>query len=505
MNGYLIAALVVFAWIIIIIGLSPSIRKSKYFSLLGPALMVKSTRNFGVIDGIARHFPGKIFSRISVIIVILGAVSALGMLLYESYLAFFIPPSRAPALNLYLAIPGINPYIPIGYGIFALVFAVVIHEMFHGIVARRHGIKVNSVGALFFIVPVGAFVEPDEKEVSEADPIVRRRIFAAGPGINIVIAIICILLLIFVMMPASAPVHTGVYVESSSISNIKPGTEIIALDNYTGSKICNIEYASMIKPGTVANAEIYNGKTIHNEDIYAGVYIDALISGYPSENAGVKPNSIIISIDNKTIYNVNTLGNVLDKIKPGSTISMTVLYPSSHVTKTYTMKTVSTYSYYAKADPLENSNAYKNQSFIGVEITYAGIGYEPINYIHKLVFGGYIFGSGFFDEIGLPLLGLSPIPASMTHLFKSPFNPYIFFGIANVLYWLFWIDFLLGITNALPLSILDGGQFFKDSLSIASRRFKFLRDEKNVNRIYYMVSVIVLLIFIWVIIAPRIF
>ncbi|AAT43391.1 site-2 protease family protein [Picrophilus oshimae] len=505
MNGYLIAALVVFAWIVIIIGLAPSIRKSKYFSLLGPALMVKSTKNFGIIDWISKHFPGKIFSRISVVIVILGAISALGMLLYESYLAFFIPPSRAPALNLYLAIPGINPYIPIGYGIFALVFAVVIHEMFHGIVARRHGIKVNSVGALFFIVPVGAFVEPDEDEVTKADPVIRRRIFAAGPGINIVIAVICIVLLIFVMMPASAPVHNGIYIEDSAVSSIPTGTEIIGINNYTGSMLCNIEYTSMIRPGTIVHAEIYNGKNVYNESIYAGVYIENLISGYPSEKAGVKPDSIIMSIDNKTIYNVNTLGNVLDHIRPGSLINMTVFYPASHITKTYTMRTVSTYSYYAKADPIQNSNAYKNQSFIGVEIGYSGLGYEPINYIHKLVFGGYLFGPGFFDEIGLPLLGLSPIPASMTHLFKSPFDPYIFFGIANVLYWLFWIDFLLGITNALPLSILDGGQFFKDSLTIGSRRFRFLKDEKNVNRIYYGASVLVFLILIWVIIAPRIF
>ncbi|WP_075057572.1 hypothetical protein [Thermogymnomonas acidicola] len=34
---------------------------------------------------------------------------------------------------------------------------------------------------------------------------------------------------------------------------------------------------------------------------------------------------------------------------------------------------------------------------------------------------------------------------------------------------MFWINFLLGITNALPLSILDGAQFLKDTIVIAGR------------------------------------
>ena len=60
--------------------------------------------------------------------------------------------------------------------------------------------------------------------------------------------------------------------------------------------------------------------------------------------------------------------------------------------------------------------------------------------------------------------------------------------------------------NALPLSILDGGQFFKDTLNIASRRerFKFLRDEKNVTKIYYALGLFVFFLLMYIIIAPRI-
>ena len=91
-------------------------------------------------------------------------------------------------------------------------------------------------------------------------------------------------------------------------------------------------------------------------------------------------------------------------------------------------------------------------------------------------------------------------------MFSTPFNSYIFFGIANTLYWIFWIDFLLGIMNALPLSILDGGQFFKDTLNIASRkeRLKFLRDENNVKKIYYAIGIFVFMLLMYIIIAPRV-
>ncbi len=505
-NEIYLIVLIVFSWIFIILYLSPHINKSKHFSTLGPALMVKSTKNRGILDAASKRFPGKFFGKISTILVVVGGLIAFIMLVYEAILitTVHIPPSAAPSLNEYLAIPLVNPFIPLGYGTATLVFAVVIHEMFHGIVARKHGIKVDGVGALFFIIPVGAFVEPNEKEISEADPVVRRRIIAAGPGINIVIAIICIMLLIFVMMPASPPVHSGVYVESSANPHIPKGYEIIKYGNITGNSLNNIENNSHITPG-MATVEIYNGKTYKNVSAETGVFICDLTPGFPAQNANVPVNSIISKINGSTIYNINTLGTVLDKIAPGTNITMQII-TSSGTVKNYTMKTISTYSYYAKEDPSANKNIYKNESFIGVGVTYSGLGYIPINEMHREVFGAALFGPGFFETLGLPILGLSPIPLTMTHLFKSPFNPFIFFGIVNTLYWLFWIDFLLGIMNALPIAVFDGGQFFRDSLLITSRKkhFSFLKDEKNVMKIYYMMALFVLMLLIYIVIAPRI-
>jgi membrane-associated protease RseP (regulator of RpoE activity) len=515
-NDIFLIILIVLSWSIIIIALAPEINKTKHFSTMGPALMIKSTKNKGVLDAVAKHLPARGIGKISTILVVFGGLLAFAMLMYEAVLLTIIhvPTSAAPPLNEYLALPLINPFIPLGYGTASLVFAVVIHEMFHGIVARKHGIKVNSVGGLFFIIPVGAFVEPDEKEIMEADPVVRRRIIAAGPGINLIIAAICIVLLIFVMMPVSAPVHSGIYVEDStslySGHAIPKGMEIVSYGNISGNALNNLEDKSMITPG-MANVTLFDGTSETNMSVPTGVAIVDLISGCPAEKANVPSNSIIYNISDAgksyTIYNINTLGNVLDHIKPGTQINMTVMtFNNTMLLKTYSMKTVSTYSYYAKDDPAANKAIYKDESFIGVEIDYSGIGYAPINSMHSLVFGGLIAGPEFYETLGLPLLGLSPIPQSLANLFHTPFNSYIFFGIVNSLYWIFWIDFLLGIMNALPLSILDGGQFFKDTLNISSRheKLKFLRDENNVRKIYYAIGIFVFMLLMYIIIAPRV-
>ncbi len=515
-NDIFLIILIVLSWTIIIISLAPEINKSKHFSTMGPALMVKSTKNKGILDAVAKHLPAKFIGRISTVLVVFGGLLAFGMLLYEAILLtiIHIPTSAAPPLNEYLALPLINPFIPLGYGTASLVFAVVIHEMFHGIVARKHGIKVTSVGGLFFIIPIGAFVEPDEKEILAADPVVRRRIVAAGPGINLIIAAICIVLLIFVMMPASAPVHNGVYVEDSTTlysgHAIPKGVEITSYGNLSGNELNNLETTSMITPG-LANVTLFNGKTESNVSAATGVAIVDLISGCPAAVAKVPPNSIIYNISDKAgshiIYNIDTLGNVLNNIKPGTGINMTVItFHGGEQFKTYEMKTVSTYNYYAKDNPTANKAVYKSESFIGVQIDYSGIAYDSIGSMHSLVFGGQIAGPEFYETLGLPLLGLSPIPASLSHMFSTPFNSYIFFGIVNSLYWIFWIDFLLGIMNALPLSILDGGQFFKDTLTIASRRerLKFLRDENNVKKVYYAIGIFVFVLLMYILIAPRV-
>ena len=523
-NGLYIAFLLIMIWVVAILYLAPYISKSKHFGLLGPALMIKSVKNRGVIDAIAKRFPGKAFGKISVVIVIISAVLGLALLVYGAILSVNIKPSNAPSLSLILGIPGLNPAIPISFGLATIIVSVAIHEIFHGVVAKNHGIKLSSVGALFFVIPLGAFVEPDEAEISQSDPIVRRRVIAAGPGINIVLAVIALLIIAFVLMPAASPQHAGLYVESVASGSpgsyfIKPGTELISIGNstatYSGDQLTNITQNSILVPGQNYTAVIDKAGRLSSSEVTAGIVVDSLIAGYPADSAGITAGSLIISINNLTIYNETSMISILHGTPPNTAIKVTVENFAStgsglvgHIS-TYNVTTTSVYDYYSAYDPSANSAAFKNQSFIGVTTSYLGLSAIPISDMQSLLSGREIFSNpwnGMLAFISLPFYSFSPVPSSLAVLFNVPFNPLIYWGLVNVLYWLFWWDFLLGITNALPASILDGGQFFKDSLTILGRResLRFLRDEKNLKRLTTMMGVIVLLLFMWEIIVPRI-
>ncbi|MEM0155132.1 MAG: site-2 protease family protein [Thermoplasmataceae archaeon] len=519
-SGLEIAVILIFAWIVILISLRERILKTKHFSLLGPALMIKTTKNRGVLDGISKRFPAIVFGKLSVILSLLTLIFAMFLIVYETILVSSVRITTAPPLSYYIALPGINPAIPVVYGGIALFVSVVVHEIMHGVVARKQKMKVNSVGALFFVAPLGAFVEPDEQEMSNADPVVRRRIVAAGPGVNIVIALITIFLLLFVMMPSVHPVSSGMYVEQVSPmplvnnTNILPGSLITSFGNYSGDSVNSLSTASTLRPGTTYNATyVYEGKTVDTK-LVAGVNIVSTIQGFPANNFSSElSGSVIISVNNGIVTNENELTGILDNITPGSTLSLTVLYHNettqSNQQKTFSITTVSKYSYYQQFDPSANNVAYRTQSFIGVESSYLGLEGVPVNSVISEVFGGTMLTGGFegvIYAIALPFLGLSPVPAYLQSLTVTPFMPAVFWGVVNLLYWFFWINFLLGLSNILPISVFDGSQFLRDTLYIWGRRkrLSFLKNEKTVRMIINTIGLIIVMILIYEIVLPYI-
>ncbi len=93
-------------------------------------------------------------------------------------------------------IPGIT--IPLLEGIIALIVILVVHEGAHGLLCRINRVKIQSTGiALFGAVPVGAFVDPDEKDMFSRDSLTISRIVVAGPAANLFLTVI----LFFLMIP----------------------------------------------------------------------------------------------------------------------------------------------------------------------------------------------------------------------------------------------------------------------------------------------------------------
>ncbi len=91
-----------------------------------------------------------------------------------------------------LIIPGVT--IP-WEGIIALVIAVVVHEVAHGILCMVEKLEIKNSGAVLFgVLPVAAFVEPNEDKMKGLEMHKKRRILVAGITSNFFVFISFLLL-----------------------------------------------------------------------------------------------------------------------------------------------------------------------------------------------------------------------------------------------------------------------------------------------------------------------
>lgn len=98
--------------------------------------------------------------------------------------------SNAPA-GAALIIPGIT--IP-WEGLIALVIAIAVHEIAHGILCMVEKLEVKNSGAVLFgILPIAAFVEPNEEKLKDLEIHKKRRILVAGITSNFFVFVIFLL------------------------------------------------------------------------------------------------------------------------------------------------------------------------------------------------------------------------------------------------------------------------------------------------------------------------
>ncbi len=154
-----------------------------------------------------------------------------------------------PAL-LTSQIPGVAPVIPgidipLIAGIAALAIILIIHEFSHGVLARMAKVKLKQIGVLLFgVIPIGAFVEPDEKAVERLDKQKQNAIFAAGISANFIAAIFFFVLmfLMFVYVVPGIYQNKGIFIQSvlqNTPANgvLTPGMQMLYWD---GHKLNNI-------------------------------------------------------------------------------------------------------------------------------------------------------------------------------------------------------------------------------------------------------------------------
>lgn len=182
--------------------------------------------------------------------------------------------SLGPLANL--GIPGLNPYIPLLYGWIALVVGMVVHEGAHGVVARSLGLPVKNSGLILFlfVIPIGAFVDIDEGVLKQASRSHSARVFAAGAGTNLVLAILCLLLLTSVV-GSMTPVVNGAAITAVGQGTpayergVRPGDIVTAVDGKAITDLTTIlGQNTTLKAGQAVNFTIYrDGQTIQIDNI----------------------------------------------------------------------------------------------------------------------------------------------------------------------------------------------------------------------------------------------
>jgi len=116
----------------------------------------------------------------------------------------------------------VNDFLPLSVApeiVTGLALGLVVHEGGHGLMCRVEDIDVESVGLAFLtVVPVGAFVEPDEEDLRLADRGAQLRMYTAGVTNNFAIALVALILLFGPVMGAFA------VVDGAPVGGVQQGT-----------------------------------------------------------------------------------------------------------------------------------------------------------------------------------------------------------------------------------------------------------------------------------------
>ncbi len=223
----------------------------------GIVAMWRTKRLLGFIESLARRY-----SRFWRVYGDVGIVLGFGGMVFVFYMLFKTAMKTVTrggtAAGVQLVIPGVT--IPLWYGLIGLAVVLVVHELSHGVVARADGIPLKSVGLVLFLILPGAFVEPDEEEISRAPLRKRLRVYGAGSMANIVTALIALLIINLAIAPLLQPNGVqvaGVVPGSPADGVLQKGDVIIGID---GTQITTVDsfmkFMNTTKPGQIITLRV---------------------------------------------------------------------------------------------------------------------------------------------------------------------------------------------------------------------------------------------------------
>lgn len=178
------------------------LKNKKHITYKGGISIIRWKRGKEILDVIASKYR-KILPAVGILSIVVGILATVLSIFY--ILQFSLRFQQAFALAL-PSVSGVSypaPIIgvPFWYWVIGIFVIVFVHESMHGIFARLDKVRIKSYGLITFLVlPIGAFVDPDEKQIKKLNTLKKLRILSAGSFINIALAMI-ILIFIFSFLP----------------------------------------------------------------------------------------------------------------------------------------------------------------------------------------------------------------------------------------------------------------------------------------------------------------
>ncbi|WP_254546034.1 site-2 protease family protein [Halomarina pelagica] len=449
-----------------------------------------------------------------------------------------------------LVIPGVNEFLPLSVApeiVLGLLVGLVVHEGGHGLFCRVGDIRIESMGlALLTIVPVGAFVEPDEESRNRADRGAQTRMFAAGVTNNFAVAVLAFALL-FGPVVGSIAVAPGAAVgdvvpdSPAAAAGIERGDRITAVNGQRVDGAAELD-AAMLDAGRAVQVtvdgerqvtlerdllltrttpsvvgdldasggppriEAVNGRSVNTEgefydalaesavstvrttggtfEMVGGAYVESVTpDGALAEHVptGGEHTIIITRFAGERVVTYEQLNEVRQRTSPGDTVSVQVYVDGEPRTVEVTL---------GRTEGVEGGTLgiALRQGTGGIGVDDTGIQpYPAARYLAVLSQDGWSVGS-FFQRVAfalfLPFVGavgaqgltynFAGFVAPITDFYVVQ-GPLAFLGggvflLANVLFWVAWINLNLGFFNCIPTFPLDGGHILRTSTeSVVSR------------------------------------
>lgn len=445
-------------------------------STAGPLLLLRTLRGRDFLDWLASRNRGlwRIYGNIGFLVAFFVMVVSFVGVVLVGYMFVTLRPEPSPVTeprNI-LAIPGVNEFLPLSMApeiAFGLFLGIIVHEGGHGVMCRVGDIGVESMGIVSLaVLPVGAFVEPNDEEVEAASSGSRIRMFSAGVMNNFVITVLLFVLLATAMMGVD-PVD-GVGVQNSSglayDAGVVQGDVIQSVDGVSVDGVQSYLNATENTSGNVSLGVYREGSTRNvSLNLTRGALVTGTVEGYPAHNV-LEDGDLITSINGSDVTNASMLSAVLGGFNPGDSVRVSYLSDGG-------MQEV----------VLELGRGPEGGAFLGVRTATPSkaylIGVTPYD-----IDGPYTILSSYnpvywIASISLPL-------GTVTNRFFG-FDGYLhgfyelqgaasLFGgfywvFLNVLFWSAWINLIIGQFNCIPALPLDGGHIFREIVKKTMRPF----------------------------------